>query len=456
LVFEFQRADAVGDLLQRVFDGVRVGVHRVDAPLVAGVVVGGPAHAVQRGVAHVDVGAGHVDLRAQDGGAVGNLAVAHGAEALEVFRGRAGAEAAVGAGGVEVAAVRAHFVGGLLVHIGKAGADQVLGGFVHEVEVVAGEVLVRLQGAGGAGAVGQVGFVAEPLHRVADGVDVFLLFFFRVGVVKAQVAHAAVFLGQLEVEPDALGVADVQVAVGFGREAHAHLGGVGHALGVVGGVAGRAAPFAAGIGALCEVVLDHVAQEIARCSGRFGAVFVGRGGHWPHSRGRLPGVTFGNVLHIARCTPFAIAAFNTHMGGPHPDAALRNKESNIMSLHTFHLLQMGRRGCRGSRCIVCSHFGQRPQRRELVDRCRPAGRGGGRGRSGLLPGTGLLPAGPCVLRTAAAGLLPAAAAGVLPSGPGLLRPAGVLRSPLLRRWRLDTAVATAIATATGAKLPHQS
>ncbi len=90
---------------------------------------------------------------------------------------------------------------------------------------------MRLQRAGRAGAVGQVGFVAEPLHGVADGVDVFLVFLLGVGVVEAQVAHAAVFLGQLEVEPDALGVADVQVAVGLGRKAHADLGRIGHALG---------------------------------------------------------------------------------------------------------------------------------------------------------------------------------------------------------------------------------
>ncbi|MDT4834214.1 hypothetical protein FQZ97_678480 [compost metagenome] len=300
LVFEFERADGVGDLLQRVFDGVRVGVHRVDAPLVARVVVRGPADAVQRGVAHVDVGARHVDLGAQDGGAVGELAVAHLAKARQVFVGRAAAKAAVGAGRVEVAAVGAHFFGRLLVDIGQAGADQVLGGFVHEVEVVAGEVLVFLNRAGRAGAVGQVGFVAEPLHGVADGIDVLLLFLLGVGVVEAQVAHAAVFLGQLEIQPDALGVADVQVAVGLGRKAHAHLGGVGHALGVVGGVARGTAPGAACVGTLCEVVLDHVAQEIARCSGRFGAAFVGRGGHRVILEGGLSGLLLATLFTMQR------------------------------------------------------------------------------------------------------------------------------------------------------------
>jgi hypothetical protein len=90
-------------------------------------------------------------------------------------------------------------LGRLLVHVGEPGDDQVLGRAVHEVKVVAGEVFVRLEGAGSHGAVSQAGFVAQPLHRVADAIDVFLLFFLRVGVIEAQVTHATVFLGELEV-----------------------------------------------------------------------------------------------------------------------------------------------------------------------------------------------------------------------------------------------------------------
>jgi hypothetical protein len=275
LVLEFQRADAVSDLLQRVLDRVREGVHRVDAPGVAGVVVRGAADAVERRIAHVDVGASHVDLGAQHGGAVGELAVAHGAEALEVLLGRAAAEGAVGARRVEVAAGGADLLGALLVDIGQARADQVLGGAVHEVEIVAREVDVLVGRAEPGRIVGQHGVVSEPLHGVADGVDVFLLFLLGVGVVEAQVAHAAVFPSQLEVEPDALGVADMQIAVRLGREAQAHPGRVLHALGMVRRVARRAAPLAAGIVALFEVVFDDVAQKIAR----FGGVVVGRGSH---------------------------------------------------------------------------------------------------------------------------------------------------------------------------------
>jgi len=49
-----------------------------------------------------------------------------------------------------------------------------------------------------------------------DRVDVFLLLLGRVGVVEAQMAAAAVFLRQAEIEADRFGVADMQIAFGSG------------------------------------------------------------------------------------------------------------------------------------------------------------------------------------------------------------------------------------------------
>ena len=51
-----------------------------------------------------------------------------------------------------------------------------------------------------------------------DRIDVFDVLLDGVRVVEAQVALAAVFLRQSEVDADALGVSDMQVAVRFGRE----------------------------------------------------------------------------------------------------------------------------------------------------------------------------------------------------------------------------------------------
>ena len=65
---------------------------------------------------------------------------------------------------------------------------------------------------------------AEPAHVALDGVDVFLLFLGRIGVVEAQVAAAAEFLRDAEIEADRLGVADVQIAVRLRRKAGHHAG----------------------------------------------------------------------------------------------------------------------------------------------------------------------------------------------------------------------------------------
>ena len=176
-----------------------VGVHRVDAPGVAGVVVRGAAYAVNGRVAHIDVGAGHVDLGAQHHSAIGMQAVLHLPKAGQVLRGRAAAKRAVNAGLAKVAPVGAHFVGALFVHIGVSGFDQIFGSAVHKPKIVAGLEKVR-------SAVG-IPAKAQPAHRVQDGIDVLGVFFLGVGVVKAHVAHAAIVARQPKVQANAFGVA---------------------------------------------------------------------------------------------------------------------------------------------------------------------------------------------------------------------------------------------------------
>src|SRR5690606_15054865 len=117
LVFELQGADGVGDVFVRILDRVGEGVHRVDAPLVAGVVVLGMAHALDRGVTQIDVGGGHIDLGTQHGGAIGQLAGLHIGKAGQVVGHAAVADRAVHAGAGEVAPVGLHVLGRLLIHI---------------------------------------------------------------------------------------------------------------------------------------------------------------------------------------------------------------------------------------------------------------------------------------------------------------------------------------------------
>src|SRR5690606_28188112 len=121
-------------------------------------------------------------------------------------------------------------------------------------EVVAGEV--------------QVGFVlvlpieAQPLHHVDDGVYVFGFFLLRVGVVEAQVAGAVVIARQPEIQADALGVADAQVAAGFRRKARTYAGCIRARPALGRSRTGAAGPGLLRIAALRRVFVDDGAQEV--------------------------------------------------------------------------------------------------------------------------------------------------------------------------------------------------
>ena len=172
--------------------------------------MGGVTDAVDGGVAHDDVGGGHVYLGAEHVSAVFELSGLHAAEQIETFLGGAVAPGAGGAGSGERAAVFAYFVGGEFVHVGLAHHDELFGVFIELIEVVGGVMHV-------AGPL-----EAQPLHVLLNGIDVFGVFLHGVGVVETQIAQTAVFLGESEIDADGLGMADVQIAVGFGRKTGVH------------------------------------------------------------------------------------------------------------------------------------------------------------------------------------------------------------------------------------------
>ena len=210
MVLEFERADRVRDALDGV--GLTVGeiVAGIDRPFGAGARVARAQDPVERGIAQVDVAGGHVDLGAQHARAVCKLAGAHAAEVVEVFLYRAVAIGAVPAGLGERAAGGAHLLLRLVVDIGLAGADEMLGPLIELLEIIRRVIKVFAP------------IEAEPAHVALDGIDIFLLLLGGVGIVEAQVAATAEFLGDAEIEADRLGVADVEVAVRLRREARDH------------------------------------------------------------------------------------------------------------------------------------------------------------------------------------------------------------------------------------------
>ena len=207
---ELQGAQGVGDALDGVALAVGPVVHGVDAPALAGALVGGAEDAVHHRVAQDQVRRGHVDARAQDLLAVAELAGAHAREEVEVLLRRAAAERAVPPRLGEGAAGPADLLGRLVVDVGQAFADQLAGPVVELLEVVGGVELALAP------------VEAEPADVLHLGVDELLLLARRVGVVEAQVAAPAEVGGDAEVDADRLAVAHVQIAVRLGRKAGHH------------------------------------------------------------------------------------------------------------------------------------------------------------------------------------------------------------------------------------------
>ncbi len=137
----------------------------------------------------------------------GKFARAHAAEQIEVFLHAALAERAVPARLGQRAARGAHLVLALIVDIGLAGADQNFRPVVELFEIIRGVIKILAP------------IEAEPAHVGLDGIDIFLLLLGRIGIVEAQIAVAAEFLGDAEIEANRLGVADMEIAVRLGRKA---------------------------------------------------------------------------------------------------------------------------------------------------------------------------------------------------------------------------------------------
>ncbi len=63
----------------------------------------------------------------------------------------------------------------------------------------------------------------EPAHVALDGLDIFLRFLRRIGIIEPKMAAPPEFLGQAEIEAYGFRVPDVKIAVRFRRKARDHL-----------------------------------------------------------------------------------------------------------------------------------------------------------------------------------------------------------------------------------------
>ena len=197
-----QRAQAVGDALQGVLDGMGEVVHGENAPLGALAVVLNVADAVDDGVPHIEVAGGHVDLGPEGILALGELAVLHPLEQVQALL-----DGAVPPGGfaghADAAPVLLKLLGRQLADVGKALLDEANGQLVSLFKIV--------------GAVEHpvIPVKAKPVDVLLNSIHELRILLGGVGIVKPEVAQAAELFSRAEVDGQGLAVADVQIAVGL-------------------------------------------------------------------------------------------------------------------------------------------------------------------------------------------------------------------------------------------------
>ena len=209
VVLKLQRAQAVGDAFQRVLNGVRKVVERVDAPLVTLTVMVHMADAVDDGSAHIEVAGCQIDLGTERILVVLEFAGAHTGEQIQTFLngtvtvGRNG-------GGFGIAAELLELLSGQLADVCQTLLDQLNSILVVLLEVVGAveEAVAPVE--------------AQPVDIFLDGFDKLHVFLGGVGVVHTQIAQTVILLGSAKVDGQRLAVTNVQIAVGLGRKAGMH------------------------------------------------------------------------------------------------------------------------------------------------------------------------------------------------------------------------------------------
>ena len=153
-----------------------------------------------------EVAGGKVDLGTQGVFSFGELTVLHALEQIEALFHGAVSPGALGRN-VDIAAVFAELFRREFAHIGQTLFDQLHGKLVILLEIV--------------GAVEHTVAPVEtqPVDVILDGFHVFGILLGGIGIVHAEIGDAAEFLGDTEVDAQSLAVADVQISVGFRREA---------------------------------------------------------------------------------------------------------------------------------------------------------------------------------------------------------------------------------------------
>ena len=185
-------------------------------------------YSVDSGVAHIDVRRCHINLCSQSLRTVGEFAVLHALEELEVFLNASIAVRAVLSGLGKGASVFTHLVCVKVADVSLA--------VLYKLDCIL-IALVKIIGAV-ENATGRL--TAKPGEVLENALNVLVILFGRVGIVVTKVEKTAVFFCGHSVNPYSLRRSDMKIAVRLGRESRMNLK----------------------LGILCEIRIDYVVNKI--------------------------------------------------------------------------------------------------------------------------------------------------------------------------------------------------
>ena len=170
--------------LNGILDRMSEVVHRIDAPLVTGVVVGHVGHAVDARLPHVDVGGAHVDLGAQHLLAVGVFALTHLFKKLKILFYSTVSVRALFTWLCKSSSVLTNLVCSQVADKGLAFLNKLHCCLIHLIKIIRCKEKSVFP------------VCTKPFHVSLDGLYKFGFLLCRVGIIKTEIEFSVVFLSQ--------------------------------------------------------------------------------------------------------------------------------------------------------------------------------------------------------------------------------------------------------------------
>ena len=187
--------------LDRIFLTMGKIIGRINIPGIASAVMSHLFDSVHHRVAHIYIRRSHINLSAQSHGSLVDSPQLHLLKQRQALFSRSFAIGAVFAHLGKSAAELTHLFGVKLTDISFAFANQILRPAIQLTKIIRGKLGLTRP------------IKTKPFNVFDNCLNIFVIFFFRVGIIKAQIAGSAKLLGKAEIQADRFGMAYMQIAI---------------------------------------------------------------------------------------------------------------------------------------------------------------------------------------------------------------------------------------------------